>query len=1719
MRCKRILAAAVSVVMAAGQFSVGAFADDSDENSNAAAYSADDETTMEQDVILLNAEPNTYSAGDVNGDGKINVTDIIKIAAHIKSTKLLSGKGLAAADVNGDNVVNVTDITMIAAHIKGKRDISVYNELPIVKNPREKQTDVTLIEFNVDKNTKTVSWNAAADMKSYTVEFTNGDKTKTTNTSSTSASIPYDMFKDGKLTVTITPARQVKTEDGTRTYDYGDTIGYLLKIKPGKISGNITVTDDNGKAKIDWKAADFAAGYHVYDITNTATDGKPKLIADTDTDQLITDFPTSGTVKLLIVPFNSVGEAEGANAEMTKGSTKTDPVADLAAPTFSSYYYNSDTTTATLMWNAVSGAEGYEASIQIDGKWVAYDAKAYRNYKFTNLAQGTGFKTRVRAYKTVNGQKAYGKYSTTVTIITDAYVKCVTATPIYASQSTGSTKLGNLSVGDTVLQTDLPTNGWTKIFLPNSNGTQVGYVPTSCLSSNTNTDPVADLAAPTFSSYYYNSDTTTATLMWNAVSGAEGYEASIQIDGKWKAYDAKTARNYKFTGLAQGTGFKTRVRAYKTVNGQKAYGKYSTTVTVITDAYVKCVTATPIYASQSTGSTKLGNLSVGDTVLQTDLPTNGWTKIFLPNSNGTQVGYVPTSCLSSNTNTDPVADLAAPTFSSYYYNSDTTTATLMWNAVSGAEGYEASIQIDGKWVAYDAKAYRNYKFTNLAQGTGFKTRVRAYKTVNGQKAYGKYSTTVTVITDAYVKCVTATPIYASQSTGSTKLGNLSVGDTVLQTDLPTNGWTKIFLPNSNGTQVGYVPTSCLSSNTNTDPVADLAAPTFSSYYYNSDTTTATLMWNAVSGAEGYEASIQIDGKWVAYDAKAYRNYKFTNLAQGTGFKTRVRAYKTVNGQKAYGKYSTTVTVITDAYVKCVTATPIYASQSNTSTKLGNLSVGDTVLQTDLPTNGWTKIFLPNSNGTQVGYVPTSCLSSNTNTDPVADLAAPTFSSYFYNSDTTTATLMWNAVSGAEGYEASIQIDGKWVAYNTTNKSYKFTNLASGTGFKTRVRAYKTVNGQKAYGKYSTTVTVITDAYVKCVTATPIYASQSTGSTKLGNLSVGDTVLQTDLPTNGWTKIFLPNSNGTQVGYVPTSCLSSNTNTDPVADLAAPTFSSYYYNSDTTTATLMWNAVSGAEGYEASIQIDGKWVAYNTTNKSYKFTNLAQGTGFKTRVRAYKTVNGQKAYGKYSTTVTVITDAYVKCVTATPIYASQSTGSTKLGNLSVGDTVLQTDLPTNGWTKIFLPNSNGTQVGYVPTSCLNTNGNTNTDPVADLAAPTFSSYYYNSDTTTATLMWNAVSGAEGYEASIQIDGKLKAYDAKTARNYKFTGLASRTGFKTRVRAYKTVNGQKAYSNYSTVVTVITDGYVKCVTATPIYASANSGSSKIGNLSKGDIVLQTDLPSNGWTKIFLPNSNGTKAGYIPTSSVKNYSNSAMTVISQDGYLGGSPAVLGCEETALASVLNYQFGINVSKNTLIDYYMPEQAFSNGTINVDPNYCFWGSPYHMEGSVGYGCYAPLVAQSAHQYLKYIGVRNNYNIALYTDYYTGNNVNNLKFDPSKLDLGNTTVSGGLDLDGLKAEIDKGKNPIVWYSEIEPYAVCTQTLTAGQTYTNPGSGTYNFTWYGRQHTVVLTGYDDANNCFIIGNVENFNTSSYYGVSQTISYDFFMSSYTTLGRQSVVITKK
>ena len=64
--------------------------------------------------VLVNLHPNLSAQsfmGDVNGDGKINLLDFVKVVNHIQGTEFLTDKShILQADVNGDGLINSYDL-------------------------------------------------------------------------------------------------------------------------------------------------------------------------------------------------------------------------------------------------------------------------------------------------------------------------------------------------------------------------------------------------------------------------------------------------------------------------------------------------------------------------------------------------------------------------------------------------------------------------------------------------------------------------------------------------------------------------------------------------------------------------------------------------------------------------------------------------------------------------------------------------------------------------------------------------------------------------------------------------------------------------------------------------------------------------------------------------------------------------------------------------------------------------------------------------------------------------------------------------------------------------------------------------------------------------------------------------------------------------------------------------------------------------------------------------------------------------------------------------------------------------------------------------------------------------------------------------------------------------------------------------------------------------
>lgn len=68
-----------------------------------------------------------HTPGDVNGDGRVNINDVIRLAAYVKAR----GDGVivmpGSPDTNGDGRVNINDVIRLAAYVKARgQDVDIY---------------------------------------------------------------------------------------------------------------------------------------------------------------------------------------------------------------------------------------------------------------------------------------------------------------------------------------------------------------------------------------------------------------------------------------------------------------------------------------------------------------------------------------------------------------------------------------------------------------------------------------------------------------------------------------------------------------------------------------------------------------------------------------------------------------------------------------------------------------------------------------------------------------------------------------------------------------------------------------------------------------------------------------------------------------------------------------------------------------------------------------------------------------------------------------------------------------------------------------------------------------------------------------------------------------------------------------------------------------------------------------------------------------------------------------------------------------------------------------------------------------------------------------------------------------------------------------------------------------------------------------------------------
>lgn len=176
-------------------------------------------------------------------------------------------------------------------------------------------------------------------------------------------------------------------------------------------------------------------------------------------------------------------------------------------------------------------------------------------------------------------------------------------------------------------------------------------------------------------------------------------------------------------------------------------------------------------------------------------------------------------------------------------------------------------------------------------------------------------------------------------------------------------------------------------------------------------------------------------------------------------------------------------------------------------------------------------------------------------------------------------------------------------------------------------------------------------------------------------------------------------------------------------------------------------------------------------------------------------------------------------------------------------------------------------------------------------------------------------------------------------------------------------------------------------------------------------------------------------------------------------------GCEVTSLAIALNY-IGLSVDKCFLADNFLPK----GGIGTVSPWDAFVGNP---RDSHSYGCYAPVIVNTASSYLSSVGAKNKYKVSNITGY---------------------------NRDQL-FEILRGGTPVIIWGAINiskaPYPTTTWHLPR-----------QDVTWLANEHCMVLIGYDLNTSKVIVADPLRGN----------VEYDMnlFFTRYSQLYSQAVII---
>ncbi|SFB96447.1 dockerin type I domain-containing protein [Ruminococcus albus] len=309
---RKVCAAAAAAALVFSQAAVCAFADSAEEQDISAAegYASEDVVTTDDETSTdgESTAEEDYAKGDVNNDGKVNVTDAAMVAAHIKAKRMLSVKGQKAADVNGNGTINVADLSQMLAQIKG---IRLMNWLDLLETVDESSIVPATTEFTKLDNIVslrgdvTVNWTAVEGANGYDIEITGESRSEKRVTRNNKLTIDELRWADDDIiSVKVMPFKYYNTPSKRGVKSYSDGYECELRVKPENVTGLKAVSERN-YVKLTWKSAADADVYNVY----YKVDGKEHYYGQYSERSLKINVSPEKDYEFRVLAVNTIGKS------------------------------------------------------------------------------------------------------------------------------------------------------------------------------------------------------------------------------------------------------------------------------------------------------------------------------------------------------------------------------------------------------------------------------------------------------------------------------------------------------------------------------------------------------------------------------------------------------------------------------------------------------------------------------------------------------------------------------------------------------------------------------------------------------------------------------------------------------------------------------------------------------------------------------------------------------------------------------------------------------------------------------------------------------------------------------------------------------------------------------------------------------------------------------------------------------------------------------------------------------------------------------------------------------------------------------------------------------------------------------------------------------------------------------------------------------------------